>query len=85
MEDRLPDRPVARLGDGAILPMPVALSQEFGSWSSGETMIIASTEGNPIIQARPEEKVGLSRYRTTKAFRIDARAMWFREIFPCNP
>jgi len=47
---------------GNILTITVDLSKEFGPSSSGETIIIASTEGNVAVPNR-EEKVGLNVYR----------------------
>jgi hypothetical protein len=48
--------------DGNILTLKVDLSKDFGTSSSGKSIIIASTEGNYAIPGR-EEKVGLNVYR----------------------
>ncbi len=48
--------------EGNILTIKVDLSKEFGPSSSGETIIIASTEGNVSVPDR-EEKIGLNVYR----------------------
>jgi hypothetical protein len=48
--------------DGNILTIKVDLSKEYGSSSSGKTIIVASTEGNVSIPDR-EEKLGLNVYR----------------------
>jgi len=48
--------------DGNILTIKVDLTKEFGSSSSGKTIIIASTEGNVSVPER-DEKVGLNVYR----------------------
>lgn len=49
--------------DGDILTIKVDLSKEFGSSSSGKTIIIASTEGNVSIPGAEEKKIGLNIYR----------------------
>ena len=49
--------------EGNILTIKVDLTKEFGtSSSSGNTIIVASTEGNVSIPDR-NEKVGLNVYR----------------------
>jgi hypothetical protein len=48
--------------DGNILNIKVDLSKEYGPSSSGQTIIVASTEGNVSIPDR-EEKLGLNVYR----------------------
>ena len=48
--------------NGTWLTIKVDLSKEFGPSASGETIIIASTEGNVTIPDR-QEKVGLNVYR----------------------
>jgi hypothetical protein len=48
--------------EGNILIIRGDLSKEFGPSSSGETPIVASTEGNVPIPDR-DERVGLSVYR----------------------
>lgn len=48
--------------DGDRLTVTVDLSKEFGSSKSGQTTIIASTEGNQLVFGR-EEKIGLNVYR----------------------
>ncbi len=48
--------------EGNILTLKVDLSKEFGTSSSGKSVIVASTEGNYAIPGR-EEKVGLNVYR----------------------
>ena len=47
---------------GNTLTVTVDLTQEFGSSSSGKTIIIASTEGNFQLPGRTEV-VGLNIYR----------------------
>ncbi len=47
---------------GNILTITVDLTKEFGSSSSGKTIIIASTEGNVAVPER-DEKIGLNVYR----------------------
>ena len=47
---------------GNILTITVDLTKEFGPSSSGNTIIIASTEGNIAVPER-EEKIGLNVYR----------------------
>ena len=49
--------------DGNILTINVDLSKEFGSSSSGKTIIISSTEGNQSIPGREEAKIGLNIYK----------------------
>jgi hypothetical protein len=49
--------------EGNILAIKVDLSKEFGPSASGETIIIASTEGNGVIPGHEEAKVGLNVYR----------------------
>jgi hypothetical protein len=48
--------------EGTILTIRVDLSKELGPYSSGKTIIVASTEGNVTIPDR-QEKVGLNVYR----------------------
>jgi len=48
--------------DGDALTVSVDLSKEFGASKSGQTTIIASTEGNQLVFGR-EEKIGLNVYR----------------------
>ncbi|MDQ5984774.1 MAG: hypothetical protein CSYNP_00470 [Syntrophus sp. SKADARSKE-3] len=49
--------------DGNILTIKVDLTKEFGPYSSGKTIIIASTEGNIAVPEREEAKIGLNVYR----------------------
>jgi len=53
---------VEMLVEGNILTIKVDLSKEFGSSSSGKTILIATTEGNVSVPNR-DEKVGLNVYR----------------------
>ncbi len=48
---------------GNILTIKVDLTKEFGSSSSGKTIIIASTEGNVAVDGHEEAKIGLNVYR----------------------
>jgi hypothetical protein len=48
--------------EGNVLTIEVDLSKDYGSSSSGKTIIVASTEGNVSIPDR-EEKLGLNVYR----------------------
>lgn len=48
--------------DGDELTVTVDLSKEFGASKSGQTIIVASTEGNQLVLGR-EEKIGLNVYR----------------------
>ena len=47
---------------GNILTIQIDLTEEFGTSSSGKTIIIASTEGNVSLPER-SEKIGLNVYR----------------------
>jgi hypothetical protein len=49
--------------DGSMLTIKVDLTKDFGSSSSGKTIIIASTEGNVHVDGHEEAKVGLNVYR----------------------
>ena len=49
--------------EGNILIMKVDLTKDFGPSSSGKTIIIASTEGNVVVDGHEEAKVGLNVYR----------------------
>ena len=49
--------------DGDLLTIKVDVSKEFGSSSSGKTIIIASTEGNVLIPGDDDKKVGLNVYK----------------------
>jgi hypothetical protein len=46
-----------------ILTVKVDLTKEFGPSSSGKTIIIASTEGNVVIEGHEAAKIGLNVYR----------------------
>jgi hypothetical protein len=48
--------------DGDLLRVTVDLSKEFGLSKSGQTTIVASTEGNQFVYGR-SEKIGLNVYR----------------------
>ncbi len=48
--------------EGNILTIKVDLTKDFGTSSSGKSIIVASTEGNYALPGR-EEKVGLNVYR----------------------
>lgn len=48
--------------EGNILTITVDLTKEFGTSSSGKSVIVATTEGNFALPGR-EEKVGLNVYR----------------------
>lgn len=48
--------------NGDLLLMTVDLSKEYGPSRSGQTIIIASTEGNQLVHGR-SEKIGLNVYR----------------------
>jgi hypothetical protein len=49
--------------EGNILTIKVDLAKDFGPSSSGKTIIIASTEGNVVVDGHEEAKVGLNVYR----------------------
>ena len=49
--------------EGTIMTVKVDLSKEFGSSSSGKTIIIATTEGNVSIPGAEDKKIGLNVYR----------------------
>lgn len=48
---------------GNVLTIEVDLSQNFGTSTSGKSIIIASTEGNISIPDREDVKIGLNIYR----------------------
>ena len=49
---------------GNTLTIEVDLSKEFGKSASGKSVIIASTEGNAVLDGEHDEvKVGLNVYR----------------------
>lgn len=49
--------------DGNILTITVDISKEFGTSSSGKSIIIGSTEGNISIPEKEDIKIGLNVYR----------------------
>jgi hypothetical protein len=49
--------------NGNILTITVDISKEFGTSSSGKSVIISSTEGNVSIPGKDEIKIGLNVYR----------------------
>jgi hypothetical protein len=49
--------------DGNILTITVDVSKEFGTSSSGKSIIIGSTEGNVSIPDKEDIKIGLNVYR----------------------
>jgi hypothetical protein len=49
--------------DGNILTITVDISKEFGTSSSGKSIIIGSTEGNVSIPDKEDIKIGLNIYR----------------------
>mgnify|MGYP001176416292 len=49
--------------EGDILTIKVDVTKEFGPSSSGETIIIATTEGNIPIPEKDDVKIGLNVYR----------------------
>lgn len=49
--------------DGHILTIKVDISKEFGTSSSGKSIIIGSTEGNVSIPDKEDIKIGLNVYR----------------------
>jgi hypothetical protein len=49
--------------DGNILTITVDISKEFGTSSSGKSIIIGSTEGNVAIPEKENIKIGLNVYR----------------------
>lgn len=51
--------------DGNILTITVDISKEFGTSSSGKSIIIGSTEGNVSIPEKENIKIGLNVYRKT--------------------
>lgn len=48
--------------EGDVLVIRVDLTRDFGPSSSGKTTIVASTEGNVIVEGR-DVRVGLNVYR----------------------
>lgn len=48
---------------GTKLVLEVDLSKEFGSSKSGNSIIIASTEGNAVVEGSEGVMVGLNVYR----------------------
>ena len=51
--------------NGSILTITVDISKEFGTSSSGKSIIIGSTEGNVSIPEKEDIKIGLNVYRKT--------------------
>ena len=49
--------------NGNILTITVDISKEFGTSSSGKSVIISSTEGNVSVPGKEEVKIGLNIYR----------------------
>ena len=49
--------------DGNILTITVDISKDFGTSSSGKSIIIGSTEGNVSIPEKEDIKIGLNIYR----------------------
>jgi hypothetical protein len=49
--------------NGSILTITVDISKEFGTSSSGKSIIIGSTEGNVSIPEKADIKIGLNVYR----------------------
>jgi hypothetical protein len=49
--------------EGSILTITVDISKEFGTSSSGKSIIIGSTEGNVSIPEKEDIKIGLNVYR----------------------
>jgi len=49
--------------DGNILTITVDISKQFGTSSSGKSIIIGSTEGNVSIPEKEDVKIGLNVYR----------------------
>ena len=49
--------------NGSILTITVDISKEFGTSSSGKSIIIGSTEGNVSIPEKEDIKIGLNVYR----------------------
>jgi hypothetical protein len=49
--------------DGNILTITVDISKEYGTSSSGKSIIIGSTEGNVSIPEKEDIKIGLNVYR----------------------
>ncbi len=49
--------------DGNILTITVDISKEFGTSSSGKSIIIGSTEGNVSVPGKEDIKIGLNVYR----------------------
>jgi len=51
---------------GDMLVITVDLSKEFGSSSSGKSIIIASSEGNKPIAGKPGIMMGVNVYRSNR-------------------
>lgn len=49
--------------DGNILTIKVDISKDFGTSSSGKSIIIASTEGNKAVPGKDDVKIGLNVYK----------------------
>ena len=49
--------------EGTILTITVDISKEYGTSSSGKSIIIGSTEGNVSIPEKEDIKIGLNVYR----------------------
>jgi len=49
--------------EGTILTIMVDISKEYGTSSSGKSIIIGSTEGNVSIPGKEDIKIGLNVYR----------------------
>ena len=49
--------------EGDILTIKVDVTKEFGTSSSGKSIIIATTEGNVSIEGAEDKKVGLNVYK----------------------
>lgn len=49
--------------DGTILTIKVDLSKDFGTSSSGKSVIIASTEGNKTVPGSEDVRIGLNVYK----------------------
>jgi hypothetical protein len=51
---------------GSILTIKVDLSKTFGASRSGKTVIIATTEGNVVVDQAQRVSLGLNVYKPTK-------------------
>lgn len=54
---------VIKVDENKIMTITVDLAKEFGPSASGKTIIVATTEGNAIIEGYENTKIGLNVYK----------------------